>query len=103
MNGTFFRDTYSGTSPQNREFWKNEPIEFKGNKVYQRDDLFDPNLMTTWRDKGKIFRGTNIERMATGRAPVGYDGNAVNLRKLTLAPYITNSKWTNCRNEPDIS
>nr|WP_246856874.1 HNH/ENDO VII family nuclease [Brenneria sp. CFCC 11842] len=67
---------------QSRQFWKKDPIEFNGNKVYQRDDLFDPNLMTTWRDKGKVFRGTNIERMATGRAPVGYDGNAVNLHHM---------------------
>ncbi|WP_204575031.1 HNH/ENDO VII family nuclease, partial [Cronobacter sakazakii] len=67
---------------QNKQFWKNDPITFQGNKVYQRDDLFDPNLMTTWRDKGKIIRGTNVERMATGRAPVGYDGNAVNLHHM---------------------
>ena len=70
------------SSGQNRKFWKNEPIEFNGNKVYQRDDLFDPDLMTTWREKGKVFRGTNVERMATGRAPVGYDGNAVNLHHM---------------------
>ncbi|MCI4030699.1 HNH/ENDO VII family nuclease, partial [Dickeya dianthicola] len=63
-------------------YWKNEPIQFKGNKVYQRDDLFDPNRMTTWRDKGKVFKGTNVERMATGRAPVGYDGKAVNLHHM---------------------
>ena len=70
------------SSAQNRKFWKNEPIEFNGNKVYQRDDLFDPELMTTWREKGKVFRGTNVERMATGRAPAGYDGNAVNLHHM---------------------
>ena len=72
-------DTASG---KNRKFWKKDPIEFKGNKVYQRNDLFDPNLMTTWRNKGKVFRGTNIERMATGRAPIGYDGKAVNLHHM---------------------
>ncbi|CCG88191.1 RHS repeat-associated core domain-containing protein [Erwinia piriflorinigrans] len=65
-----------------REHWPNEPVQFKGNKVYQRDDLFDPYKMTTWRDKGKVFKGTNIDRMATGRAPVGYDGNAVNLHHM---------------------
>ncbi|MCA2028637.1 hypothetical protein LDK53_22115 [Enterobacter sp. K16B] len=37
------------SSGQNRKFWKNEPIEFNGNKIYQRDSLFDPELMTTWR------------------------------------------------------
>ncbi|ELY2909908.1 hypothetical protein SMX71_004311 [Cronobacter dublinensis] len=67
---------------QKRQYWKNDPITFQGNKVYQRDDLFDPTLMTTWREKGKVIRGTNVERMAAGRAPVGYDGNAVNLHHM---------------------
>lgn len=67
---------------QKRKFWKSDPVEFNGNKVYQRDDLFDPNRMTTWREKGKVIRGTNVERMATGRAPVGHDGNAVNLHHM---------------------
>ncbi|MUG31056.1 hypothetical protein FRN27_22390 [Aeromonas salmonicida] len=38
--------------------------------------------MTAWRDKGKVFKGTNMERMATGRAPVGYDGKSVNLHHM---------------------
>ncbi|EOI3549595.1 HNH/ENDO VII family nuclease [Cronobacter dublinensis] len=67
---------------QKRQYWKNDPITFQGNKVYQRDDLFDPTLMTTWREKGKVICGTNVERMAAGRAPVGYDGNAVNLHHM---------------------
>ncbi|SCC35004.1 HNH/ENDO VII family nuclease, partial [Gilliamella intestini] len=71
---------------QERQYWTKDPIEFNGNKVYQRDDLFDPNLMTTWTDKGKIIKGTNLERMATGRAPIGHDGNSINLHHMTQNP-----------------
>lgn len=38
--------------------------------------------MTAWRDKGKVIKGSNVERMATGRAPIGYDGKAVNLHHM---------------------
>ncbi|PXY92858.1 hypothetical protein DKK78_00575 [Gilliamella apis] len=68
---------------QERKYWSKDPIEFNGNKVYQRNDLFDPNLMTTWTDKGKIIEGTNLERMASGRAPIGHDGNPINLHHMT--------------------
>ena len=68
---------------QERKYWSKDPIEFNGNKVYQRNDLFDPNLMTTWTDKGKIIKGTNLERMASGRAPIGHDGNSINLHHMT--------------------
>jgi YD repeat-containing protein len=65
-----------------RVFWKDQ-IEFNGIKVYQRGDSFDPNKMTTWRQGGKVISGTNIERMATGRAPIGTDGKPVNLHHMT--------------------
>ncbi|WP_416426987.1 hemagglutinin repeat-containing protein [Pseudomonas sp. App30] len=68
---------------QQRKFWSKDPIEFNGNRVYQRDDLFDPNLITSWRERGKVVTGTNIERMATGRAPIGLDGKSVNLHHMT--------------------
>ena len=68
---------------QERKYWSKDPIEFNGNKVYQRNDLFDPNLMTTWTDKRKIIEGTNLERMASGRAPIGHDGNPINLHHMT--------------------
>ena len=68
---------------QQRSFWSKDPIIFNGNKVYQRSDLFDPNLQTSWREGGKVITGTNIERMATGRAPVGVDGKSVNLHHMT--------------------
>ena len=68
---------------QERKYWSKDPIEFNGNKVYQRNDLFDPNLMTTWTDKGKIIKRTNLERMASGRAPIGHEGNSINFHHMT--------------------
>ncbi|NKK97341.1 filamentous hemagglutinin N-terminal domain-containing protein [Rhizobium leguminosarum bv. viciae] len=68
---------------QERKFWSQEPLQFQGNKVYQRNDLFDPNLVTSWREGGKVITGTNVERMASGRAPIGTDGKSVNLHHIT--------------------
>ena len=64
------------------KFWKTSTT-FKGNKVFQRNDLFDPQATSSWKVRGKTVTGTNIERMATGRAPIGTDGKAVNLHHLT--------------------
>jgi filamentous hemagglutinin len=68
---------------QERQYWTSDPIEFNGSKVYQRDDLFDPDFVSPWTENGEITWGTNLERMATGRAPIGVDGNPVNLHHLT--------------------
>ncbi|WP_394003236.1 hemagglutinin repeat-containing protein [Luteimonas sp. WGS1318] len=68
---------------QQRNFWTSDPVNFGGNKVYQRNDLFDPGLQTTWIEGGKSVTGTNIERMASGRAPMGTDGKFVNLHHMT--------------------
>ncbi|MCA2406938.1 hemagglutinin repeat-containing protein [Rhizobium leguminosarum] len=68
---------------QERKFWSQEPLQFQGNKVYQRNDIFDPNLVTSWREGGKVITGTNLERMASGRAPIGTDGKSVNLHHIT--------------------
>ncbi|EEZ8309101.1 hypothetical protein C7K77_004904 [Escherichia coli] len=68
---------------QERKYWTSEPIDFNGNKVYQRNDLFDPYKVSSWKDKGKTVTGTNIERMASGRAPIGVDGKSVNLHHVT--------------------
>ncbi len=51
---------------QNRKYWKNDVV-FEGNKVYQRDDLIDPNLTDG-------FGRTNVERMEKGLAPIGRTG-----------------------------
>ncbi len=60
---------------QNRKYWKNE-VEFNGNKVYQRDDLIDPNLTDA-------FGRTNVDRMKKGLAPIGPDGKSMELHHMT--------------------
>jgi|AGTN01.1.fsa_nt_gi filamentous haemagglutinin family N-terminal domain len=49
--------------------------EFGGSKVYQRNDLIDP-LRTD-----KLGR-TNLQRMEAGIAPIGPDGNSINLHHM---------------------
>lgn len=45
-------------------------------KVYQRDDIINPNM--------KDARGrTNLERMQKGLAPLGPDGKSINLHHTT--------------------
>ncbi|MCT4536028.1 HNH/ENDO VII family nuclease [Halodesulfovibrio sp.] len=68
---------------QNRKFWSKDPIKFNGNKVYQRNDLFDPNHISTWKERRDQYKGTNLERMASGRAPIGFDGKSIELHHLT--------------------
>jgi filamentous hemagglutinin len=68
--------TYFG---QQRKYWSKDPIQFSGSKVYQRDDLFDTNLQASWREGGKVITGSDVERMASGRAPIGVDGKSVNM------------------------
>lgn len=62
-------------------YWS-ESIQFEGNKVYQRNDLFDPMQVSSWNRKGETITGTNIQRMAAGNAPIGYDGKSVQLHHL---------------------
>jgi len=64
------------------KYWTKN-VEFKGNKVFQRNDLFDSNTISSWKVKGKTVTGTNVERMTSGRAPIGYDGKQINLHHLT--------------------
>lgn len=68
---------------QNRRFWSSDPIQFNGNRVYQRNDLFDPSQTSTWRQGGRDVTGTNLDRMAAGRAPLDATGNPVNLHHMT--------------------
>jgi RHS repeat-associated protein len=61
-----------------RGLW-NKSTNFRGNTVYQRDDLINPNLV----DK----RGrTNLERMQEGLAPLAADGKSVNLHHIDQTP-----------------
>ena len=61
----------------------NDPVEVSGRRVYPRDDLYDPNRVSSWKEGGRTITGTNIERMDTGRAPIGYDNKPVELHHLT--------------------
>ncbi len=65
------------------QYWTQEPIVFQGNKVFPRDDLFDPDMMTTWKQNNVVHKGTNLERMAAGRAPIDPTGKSVNLHHMT--------------------
>lgn len=62
---------------QNRRFWTDDPVNFNGNRVYQRNDLIDPNRVDP------VSGRTNLELMQAGRAPLGPDGKPVNLHHLT--------------------
>jgi len=57
------------------KFWTNSTT-FKGNKVYQRNDLIDPKKVDA---RGR----TNLERMQKGLAPIGPDGKSINLHHMT--------------------
>jgi len=61
---------------QDRKYWSAEPVNINGNKVYQRNDLFDPKYVDPKSGK------TNLELMQVGRAPVGKDGKPVNLHHM---------------------
>jgi hypothetical protein len=56
------------------DFW-NKRTDFKGNRVYQRDDLIDPTKIDS---KGR----TNLDRMKIGRAPIGPDGESINMHHM---------------------
>jgi hypothetical protein len=57
------------------KYW-NKTTKFNNVKVYQRDDIINPNM--------KDARGrTNLERMKKGLAPLGPDGKSINLHHMT--------------------
>ena len=61
---------------QQREYWSQEPVQYAGNKVYQRNDLIEP---------GRIDIGTgltNKQLMENGLAPFGPDGKKINLHHM---------------------
>ncbi|NBB57022.1 hypothetical protein GU930_18120 [Pantoea vagans] len=64
--------TYFG---QQRKYWSADPVNINGNKVYQRNDLFDPNAVDS---RGR----TNIQRMEKGLAPLDANGQSVNLHHM---------------------
>ena len=62
-------------------------VEVEGRRVFQAKDLFDTTKQSTWQDPvtGQWKRGTNLERMADGLAPIGSDGKSVALHHLLQA------------------
>ncbi|QAU24938.1 hypothetical protein EO087_13840 [Dyella sp. M7H15-1] len=61
---------------QERKFWSQDPVNFEGNKVYQRNDLIDPARIDPKTGM------TNLELMQSGRAPIGPDGKPLNLHHM---------------------
>jgi len=53
----------------------NKSTQFRGNKVYQRDDLIDVN-------RKDALGLTNLDRMKQGLAPFGPDGKPINLHHM---------------------
>ncbi|WP_208441389.1 HNH/ENDO VII family nuclease [Bartonella raoultii] len=60
-----------------------EAVEFKGTKVYQDDELFESETVSSWKEKGQIVTGSNLDRMKTGRAPIGVDCRPIMLHPMT--------------------
>jgi len=60
---------------QERKYWSADPVEINGNKVYQRNDLFDPNAVDS---RGR----SNLQRMEKGLAPLDSNGQSVNLHHM---------------------
>jgi A nuclease of the HNH/ENDO VII superfamily with conserved LHH len=56
------------------KFWTKSKT-FNGNKVFQRDDLINLNLVDS---RGR----TNLQRMQKGVAPIGPDGQSINLHHM---------------------
>lgn len=66
-----------------RKHGATELFQFKGKKVYQEDTLFEPETISSWKEKGQIVSGTNVERMVSGRAPIGIDCRPIMLYPIT--------------------
>jgi hypothetical protein len=79
--GTMAGSSVASTTPKADIFWNKTTVLDR--TVYQRNDLFDPEALSTWRVRGKTVEGSNLERMASGRAPIGYDGKSVELHHLS--------------------
>ncbi|UNF42750.1 HNH/ENDO VII family nuclease [Bartonella krasnovii] len=48
--------------------------------------MFDPNKRVKWRVNKKDVWGTNLDRIETGRAPIGHEGRPVELHHLNQTP-----------------
>jgi RHS repeat-associated protein len=68
------KNSEGGSHSPDYKYWKDN-VDFNGTKVYQRNDLINPNLVD---DVGR----TNLQRMQNGLAPMGPDGKPINLHHL---------------------
>ena len=50
-------------------------VEYKGKTVTQNNSLFNPNAVDS-------MGRTNVQRMQQGLAPIGYDGQSVNIHHI---------------------
>ena len=64
-----------GTIKSTKTKYWNKTKNVSGKKVYQRDDLIDPNIID---GRGR----TNIQRMERGLAPIGSEGKSINLHHI---------------------
>jgi len=67
-------DKYYASQEDALKYWL-EPVEVEGVKVYQRDDLIDPSYVDK---EGR----TNLDRMKQGIAPIGPDGESIELHHM---------------------
>ncbi|WP_371919154.1 hemagglutinin repeat-containing protein [Pseudomonas sp. GW460-R15] len=74
--GAALESEATGFFGQQRKYWSQEPIQFNGNKVYQRNDLVDPSRVDSQTGL------TNLDLMKNGLAPYGPDGKKVNLHHM---------------------
>ncbi|WP_229799428.1 HNH/ENDO VII family nuclease [Couchioplanes azureus] len=58
------------------QFWS--PIDYNGQRIYQRDDLMNPHFVSPVDKYGR----TNLKRMQQGLAPMGPDGKPLNLHHM---------------------
>ena len=72
------RRTTHSLDVEAKKYW-NTRVEFKGHRVYQRNDIIDPNKINFINGK-KI---TNRELMAKGNAPYGPDNRRIELHHMT--------------------
>jgi RHS repeat-associated protein len=54
------------------------PVEYNGQRVYQRDDLIDPDYTSPLDKYGR----TNLKRMTQGLAPMGPDDKPINIHHM---------------------
>jgi RHS repeat-associated protein len=58
------------------KFWA--PVDYNGQRVYQRDDLIDPSYVSPLDKYGR----TNLKRMTQGLAPMGPDDKPINIHHM---------------------